>query len=122
VAVDEETHAAVVDEEHHEDVADSVTVVDVVDPVADSAAEAEVVSQEAAVAAAFREVVAVVVVVASVDADEEVTKSAFELFAMYLLERYRMIDTSSSLRDHFECHDDYQPIPRSSFDGVLELK
>jgi hypothetical protein len=67
-------------------------------------------------------VVVVVVVVASVDADEEVTKSAFELFAMYLLERYRMIDTSSSLRDHFECHDDYQPIPRSSFDGVLELK
>jgi hypothetical protein len=77
---------------------DSATAVDVVDPAVDSAAEAEVASQEVAAAAAFREVVAAVVVVASVDVAEEVTKSAFELFAMYLLARNGTVDAYSSLR------------------------
>jgi hypothetical protein len=107
---------------HHEDEAGLAIEVDVEDP-ADLAvaAEAAVVSQEVEAAVASHEVVAVVVV-ALVAADVEVTKSDLLSSSSLCLP---LSTTRRSILPYYgllECHDYYQPIPRSSFDGVWEFK
>jgi hypothetical protein len=110
----------------HEDEADLATEVDVEDPEEDSA-EAVVVavaSQEAAVVVASPEVV-LAAAVALADVDVEATKAARGRFeasrsrAPLSATPWSILSLSWAC---FECHDYYQPIPRSSFDGVWELR
>jgi hypothetical protein len=105
---------------HHEDEVASAIEVDVAAP-ADS-----VVVVEEAVASQEVEVVVslpvVAVVVASVDVDVEVIKRDV-LSSSSLCAPRETSDSRVFLVQGFsDCHDYYQPIPRSSFDGVLELR
>jgi hypothetical protein len=120
-----EAHAEVVAGVHHEDEADLATAVDAEDPEEDSAVAAveAVASQEVEVAVVSRVVVAVVV--ASADADVEATRVTIRLlwsFKRRASECAARLSILSFSGDHIECHDYYQPIPRSSFDGVWELR
>jgi hypothetical protein len=110
-----EAHAAVVAVEHHEDGVALATVAVAADLVEDSvvAVVAAVASQEAEVVVDSREVVAAVDVVA--EATRVTPRMTWSLYAM-------LWSILSLFEDCFECHDYYQPIPRSSFDGVLELR
>jgi hypothetical protein len=120
-----EARAVVVVVAHHEDEVDLATEVDVEDPEVDSAevAVAAAASQEAVVAAS-REV-DLAAAVALVDADVEATKAGRGCFEASRLRAPLSATRWSTLtlsRECFECHDYYQPIPRSSFDGVWELR
>jgi hypothetical protein len=123
VAVEDEVASATevdVAAVHHEDEVASAIEVDVAAP-ADS-----VVVVEEAVASQEVEVVVslpvVAVVVASVDVDVEVIKrdvlSSSSLCAPQVTSDGRVF----LVQGFSDCHDYYQPIPRSSFDGVLELR
>jgi hypothetical protein len=99
--------------------------VDVEDPEVDSVevAVAAAASQEAEVAAS-REV-DLAAAVALVDVDVEATKAGRGCFEASRLRAPLSATRWSTLtlsRERFECHDYYQPIPRSSFDGVWELR
>jgi hypothetical protein len=125
VVLEARADSGVVAVEHHEDEADSATEVDVEDPEEGSAeaVAVAVASQEAEAVVASREVV-LAAVVASADADVEATKAAqcrFEGSRRAPLSATQRSILSLS-RECFECHDYYQPIPRSSFDGVWELR
>ena len=117
----EAAHVEVAAVAHHEDEAGSATEVDVEDPAGSVVAvEAAVGSQEVEAAVASHEVVAVVVALA--DAAVEVTKSDLLSSSPLCLP---LSTTRRSILPYYgllECHDYYQPIPRSSFDGVWEFK
>jgi hypothetical protein len=120
-----EARAEVVAVALHEDEVDLATEVDVEDPEEDSAEAAAVVvaSQEAAVVASRAVVLAAAVALA--DVDVEATKAAQGRFEASR-SRAPLSATPWSILslswECFECHDYYQPIPRSSFDGVWELR
>jgi hypothetical protein len=110
-----EVHVEVVAAEHHEDGVASATVADVAVDVEGSAAAvvAAVASQEAEAVVDSHEVVA------AVDVDAEATRVSSRLTWSFCATLWSIL---SLFGDFFECHDYYQPIPRSSFDGVLELR
>jgi hypothetical protein len=116
-----EAHAAVVAVEHLEDGVASATVADVVDLVEVSvvAVVAAVASQEAEVVVDSHEVVAAVDVVAEATRVAPRLTWSFSLRGSSCATQWSI---SSLFWSCFECHDYYQPIPRSSFDGVLELR
>jgi hypothetical protein len=124
VAVEDEVASATevdVAAVHHEDEVASAIEVDVAAP-ADSVVVVEeaVASQEVEVVVSLP--VVAVVVVASVDVDVEVIKRDV-LSSSSLCAPRETSDSRVFLVQGFsDCHDYYQPIPRSSFDGVLELR
>lgn len=125
----EEAHEEVAAVVHHEDEVASATEValatevDVAAPEDLAAAVEEVVaSQEVEAVEAVDSHHVVAVVVASVDVDVEVTKRDVLSSSSLCAPQATSDGRAFLVQGLTGCHDYYQPIPRSSFDGVLELR